>query len=271
MTQAIDAVTRPVIALTFPASAAPYSDAYRADLVRLAGLAQAAVEAAGGTALVLDSAGEDPDGPKQSIADVASIDGALILGGGDVEPALYGSEGHPSVVDADQRADDLEIALVLGALALERPVFGICRGLQLVNVAFGGTLVEDLGPQSPHKDHGPGDEMVGHPVDVVPGSRLESMLGASVSRVMSGHHQAIGMLGERLVASAFAPDGLVEAIELVGGDGDGWLVAVQWHPEHEGTPEGQMAALMGPFVSECRRRAELRAGVRASAPAAHLP
>lgn len=258
MTASPEAVTRPVIALSFPASAEAYSYAYRADLVRLTGLAAAAVEATGGTAVVLDSAAEDADGRRRSLADAAGIDGALILGGGDVDPFLYGSDGHPSVVDADRGADDLEIALILGALALERPVFGVCRGLQLINVAFGGTLTEDLGPDSGHKDHSPGEAMVAHPVEIVPGSRLAGMLGAAAD-VMSGHHQGIDTLGERLVASAFAPDGLVEAIELPAGDD--WLVAVQWHPEHEGTPEGQFAAVLEPFVAECRRRSERRAGV----------
>ncbi|GAA3690959.1 gamma-glutamyl-gamma-aminobutyrate hydrolase family protein [Arthrobacter ginkgonis] len=253
---------RPTIALTFPRSAAPYTEAYREEVSDLAACAAAAVEAAGGTAVVLDSsAGGTPDADR--------FDGALILGGGDVDPARYGSPGHPSIGDTDPAADAFEAALIEDTLAAGRPVLGICRGMQLINVVRGGTLIEDLGPDSFHKDHTPEDLMVTHDAEVLPGTRLAEALGAGGIPVQSAHHQAVRDVGRGLRVAARAADGVIEAIESVaiesaafddGGTPDGdWVMAVQWHPEHRGTVPGQFAALLEPFISQAARIARDRA------------
>jgi putative glutamine amidotransferase len=253
---------RPIIALTFPRSAVPYTEAYREEVSDLAACAAAAVEAAGGTAVVLDSSAG-------GIPDAGQFDGALILGGGDVDPARYGSPGHPSIGDTDPAADAFEAALIEDTLTAGRPVLGICRGMQLINVVHGGTLIEDLGPDSLHKDHGPEDLMVTHDAEVLPGTRLAEALGAGSIPVQSAHHQAVRDLGRGLRVAARAADGIIEAIEseAVGDDG-AWLLAVQWHPEHRGTLPGQFAALLEPFIAQAGRIARQRAE---SAPEAAEP
>jgi len=271
---------RPIIALTFPRSAAPYTEDYREEVSDLAACAAAAVEAAGGAAVVLDSsAGGTPDAGR--------FDGVLILGGGDVDPARYGSPGHPSIGDTDPAADAFEATLVEDTLAAGRPVLGICRGMQLINVVRGGTLIEDLGPESFHKDHTPGDLMVTHDAEVLPGTRLAGALGAGRIPVQSAHHQAVRDLGRGLRVAARAADGIIEAIESAaigsaefgsGAVGSGaqdtpagdWVMAVQWHPEHRDTAPGQFAALLEPFIERAGRIAEAR-GERAPEAAAPMP
>lgn len=252
---------RPLIALTAPLHSTAYSRDYSADLDRLAAAALAGIEAAGGRALVLDSSGSSIASGATELVDVSLIDGVVVLGGGDVDPALYGSPGHPDAVSVDSRADALELALIAAARGARLPVFGICRGLQLINVAFGGSLITELGPESLHKDHSPGGAMVGHEVMVVPGTVLRSLLGAPVVPVMSSHHQAVGELGEGLIVSALADDGIVEGIEVPAEPGGEWLVAVQWHPEDAGTEPGQLQALFGALVTESARRRETRLAV----------
>ena len=135
----------PLIALTAPIHSSSYDDAYGADIGRLAALAVAGIEAAGGRALLLDASGASLPADAEELVDIDAVDGVLVVGGGDVDPALYGSAGHPSINGVDRRADDLELALIHAARSAGRPIFAICRGTQLLNVAFGGTLIEDLG------------------------------------------------------------------------------------------------------------------------------
>ena len=129
--------------------------------------------------------------------------------------------------------DEYEIALVRAFMDAGKPVFGICRGLQLINVAFGGSLYQDIATQRPearlHRDAGLYDRLF-HDVGVVPGSRLDDLLGGSASRTINSvHHQAIKQLAPGFVAEAHCPDdGTIEAIRRTG---DAWVAAVQWHPE----------------------------------------
>ncbi|GAA4375694.1 gamma-glutamyl-gamma-aminobutyrate hydrolase family protein [Paeniglutamicibacter cryotolerans] len=252
---------RPVIALTTPLHSTAYSRDYIADLDRLAAQACAGIEAAGGRALLFDSSGSSIAPDATELLDIARIDGVVLLGGGDVDPAHYGSPGHPDAVRVDSRADALELALIAAARAARLPVLGICRGLQLINIAFGGSLITDLGPDSAHKDHSPESAMVGHQVMVVPGTVLRTMLGAPVVEVRSSHHQGVEELGEGLIVSALADDGIVEGIEVPAQEGGEWVVAVQWHPEDALTEPGQLQALFGALVSESARRQEARLAV----------
>lgn len=178
-------------------------------------------------------------------ADVSGFDGIVLPGGGDVDPARYGGDAAAAVYDVNPAQDDLDLGITAAAVAAGLPILGVCRGLQVLNVAFEGTLVEDL----PASDvlHTPGDDGCGelewmwHPVAVSAGSRLRGVLDADEIAVASGHHQAIRVLGDGLVATAVARDGVIEAVEHESLP----IVAVQWHPEAEGTP-GDLAA--APFA-----------------------
>lgn len=165
---------------------------------------------------------------------IAALDGVLVAGGQDVDPRRYGGVPGPGSTILDPVRDEFECALVLTAVEQRRPVLGICRGSQVVNVAHGGTLHTDI-PVGTGESHG----FLGYPaahrshrVSVTRGSTLGRLLGAEVA-VNSYHHQAVDVLGAGLVASAHAPDGIVEAIELPGAD----LLGVQWHPEMFDEPD----------------------------------
>ncbi|UNK45191.1 gamma-glutamyl-gamma-aminobutyrate hydrolase family protein [Arthrobacter sulfonylureivorans] len=178
------------------------------------------------------------------------FDGLLVLGGGDIHPSLYGQRPIAAPgYGVDERVDQAEIALVRSAAASGLPVMGICRGMQVINVAFGGTLIQDLGPASIHQVHTEAPGMSDHEVVIGPDTLLASALGAGSTMVRSGHHQAVQDLGAGLLATAEAPDGVIEAIEHE----DHWVLGVQWHPEDPDTTFGQLAALMRTFTDQCRK------------------
>jgi putative glutamine amidotransferase len=163
----------------------------------------------------------------------ARLDGILFSGGGDVQPQCYGSQAHPLVQNVDEDRDRLEIFLVNLAMRERIPFFGICRGLQVINVALGGSLYEDLVEQRPETQRHDYDvayprDYLAHPVSIQPESRLEGIIGLPAVEVNSLHHQGIRSLAPSLTASAWAPDGLVEAVELLDHP---FGLAVQWHPE----------------------------------------
>lgn len=186
-----------------------------------------AVELAGMIPVVLPPFGD----PGLAAAAVRSLDGFLLTGGEDVDPARYGAVRHEAVDAPHERRDATELALVAAARRQRIPLLAICRGLQIVNVALGGSLVQDLPTERPdtlpHAPGGPRDTRV-HDVHVNPGSRLAAAIGATQLRVNSSHHQAIDRLAEALVVTARAPDGVVEGAETAD---DWWMVGVQWHPE----------------------------------------
>ncbi|MYS93335.1 MULTISPECIES: gamma-glutamyl-gamma-aminobutyrate hydrolase family protein [Streptomyces] len=176
------------------------------------------VQRAGGLAAMLP-----PDDPAYAAATVARLDGLVIAGGPDVEPVRYGAEPHPRTGPPARERDAWELALIDAALTARVPLLGICRGMQLLNVALGGTLVQHLDGHA---------EVVGvfgnHAVKPVPGSLYAAVVPEETS-VPAYHHQAVDRLGEGLVPSAYADDGTVEALELP--SGAGWVLGVQWHPE----------------------------------------
>ncbi|TQL45044.1 putative glutamine amidotransferase [Homoserinimonas aerilata] len=201
----------------------------------------------------LDAAGADVTfvDPARSVDDpkllAASVDGVLVLGGADVDPALYGQKPVDGLYGVDARADAFELALIAAAMESGTPVLGICRGMQLLNVARGGTLVQDLGPGTIHRDDADGQAMPEHEVRVLPGTRLGGIFSADALTIRSGHHQAVDTLGGWLRVSAQAPDGTIEAIEAP----DSWTLGVQWHPEDPRADAAQLAALMTEFVAGC--------------------
>ncbi len=176
-----------------------------------------------------------PDDPERAVETVARLDGLVIAGGPDVEPVRYGAEREPRTGPPAPERDAWELALIEAALASRIPLLGICRGMQLLNVALGGTLVQHVDGHA---------EVVGvfggHPVKPVPGTRYAGIVPEETS-VPTYHHQAVDRLGTGLVPSAYAADGTVEAVELP--SGEGWVLGVQWHPEM-GEDERVMRALV---------------------------
>ncbi|MQS11484.1 gamma-glutamyl-gamma-aminobutyrate hydrolase family protein [Streptomyces kaniharaensis] len=180
------------------------------------------VQDSGGIAVLLP-----PDAPERAPDVLARLDALVIAGGPDLDPAFYGSAPHPRTeVDSPER-DVWETALLRGALAAGIPLLGICRGMQVLNVVCGGTLVQHLPDVVAADVHGGTPGKYGtHPVRPVPGTLLGGLLPESELDVPTFHHQAVDRLGAGLRVSAHAPDGTVEAVE-----GPGFTLGVQWHPE----------------------------------------
>ncbi|MEO8336163.1 MAG: gamma-glutamyl-gamma-aminobutyrate hydrolase family protein, partial [bacterium] len=160
------------------------------------------------------------------------LDAVFLPGGADIDPTTYGADPHPALYKTCRERDRVEMSLAKWALAEEKPVLGVCRGMQLINVAAGGTLYQDLADELPgaiKHDYFPfsgahySRDYLAHDVSVAEGTRLAELIGAGPQRVNSMHHQGIKQLGRGLVATAEAPDGLIEAVE---GEDDSYLVAV---------------------------------------------
>ena len=215
-----------------------------------------AVTSSGAAAVLLPPQAQ-PERAAEVVLD--GLDGLILTGGLDVQPELYGAERHPTTDPARPDRDAWELALLAGAQRRGMPVFGICRGLQLINVALGGTLhqhlPEALGPEVAKALGGEGAEapadryrigggvFAENTVEVAAGSRLAELIGAGDYGVHSYHHQGIDRVGAGVVVSATTDDGLVQAFEA---PGDDFLVAVQWHPEENSSDrrlfEGLVAA-----------------------------
>lgn len=187
-----------------------------------------AVTAAGGVPIVLSPL----MGPSLAARALDGVDGLVLTGGEDVDPAWYETAPHPRLNPPSRERDLFELALFAAARQRELPVLGICRGIQLVNVALGGTLYQDLPSERRGTvDHDPQGARTdrSHDVRLEPGSLAAGALGSAAVRVNSFHHQAVRDLAPKLVASGWSEDGLIEAVE--GAEGQPWLLAVQWHPE----------------------------------------
>jgi putative glutamine amidotransferase len=186
------------------------------------------VLAAGGVPIILSPV----LGPSYAARAMDGVDGLLLTGGEDIHPALYGAELSPRCYPPSRERDLFELALFAAARQRELPVLGICRGIQLVNVALGGTLYQDLPTDRPSEiAHDPGSarDARTHAVRLAAGSRAAQALGATDLRVNSFHHQAVDRLAPGLVATGWSEDGVIEAAE---GPGEGpWMLTVQWHPE----------------------------------------
>ena len=205
----------------------------------------AAVRAAGGRALLIAPGEPDPEG----LLDL--VDGLVLTGGGDVDPSLWDGPEHETVYQTDAARDELEIALAKLAVDRGVPTLAICRGIQVLNVALGGTLVvhvpdvvgEDVLHRLPPREPTP------HEVCVDDGCGLALIMGATRVAPMSWHHQSVDALGEGLRVVARAPDGVVEAVEH---ESHPWLFGVQWHPELTASSDPTQAALFTAFVEACR-------------------
>ncbi|MGZ4431986.1 MAG: gamma-glutamyl-gamma-aminobutyrate hydrolase family protein [Gaiellales bacterium] len=199
---------------------------------------------AGGRALVIPADPYLADDP----ADVVDmLDGLMLVGGDDVAPELYGDERHPRTGPRHERRDAVEFALLRCALERDLPVLAICRGIQVLNVLRGGSLVqhlEDVLDQRPHRED---DATYGqHEVITMPGTRLRQIFGERAT-VHSHHHQGIGRVGEGLVPTAYAHDGIIEGLE---DPARRFCVGVLWHPDAD--PGGGGAPLFQALISSCR-------------------
>lgn len=199
-----------------------------------------------------------PPGSTASAADLMSrCDGLVLTGGEDVAPALYGATPHEQLGRVAIERDEWETALVLAARSQHTPVLAICRGIQLLNVALGGTLVQDLPSERPSGiDHDPpaARSTATHGAMIAAGSRLATACGQGEVRVNSLHHQAVAAPAAGLRVVATAPDGTIEGIETV--ETDWWCVGVQWHPEDLASArDEQSERLFEAFARACRQRA----------------
>ena len=180
------------------------------------------------------------------------LDGLLIAGGVDMDPSTYGAERHPACGVTDPARDLVELQLCRWALEEGKPVFGICRGLQVMNVVLGGSLIQDIAaerPQAIKHDYFPtagfARDHLAHEVTLVPGTRLFNAFEREEILVNSMHHQGIERLGRDLVVSATAPDGLIEGAEVANGS---FAVGVQWHPEVFESRDPHVFYLLREFV-----------------------
>jgi putative glutamine amidotransferase len=189
------------------------------------------VRRAGGEPIEVNAEGERPEHI------LARVDGIMLTGGGDVDPALYGETPHATFDPVESGRDRFEIELTRAALARGVPCLAICRGMQLLNVAMGGTLIQDIPSQVPgalgHSVPEPRHH-IAHEVWVSKGSKLSALLqdhmeDGETCHVNSRHHQAVGKVAPGFEVTATSPDGVIEAMEK---PGQGFCVAVQWHPEN---------------------------------------
>lgn len=227
----------PIIAITATSRRESDGDPAR---VRLNAAYIDAVSRAGGVAMITP-----PVAPNAATAVLRSCHGLLLTGGEDVDPAWYGAEPAPRLGRVTPERDRWEIALVRAAQERRVPVLAVCRGIQVLNVALGGSLIQDIGSERPdalvHEQQSERSERT-HPVRFHPGSRLAGIMGGEAN-VNSMHHQAVERVAPGFAATATSPDGMVEGIEW--SIDDWWAVGVQWHPEEL---DGADAALFSAFV-----------------------
>ncbi len=219
-----------------------------------------AIEAAGGVPVLLP-----PVERAESVRRVfEALDGIVFPGGVDVGPDRYGAPSVHPTTHVDAVLDELELSVARLAAQSEKPVLGICRGHQVLNVALGGTLVQDLPTEMPgpvvHRQAGPRDA-VSHPIEVDQESRLGTAFGACRFEVNSFHHQGVKDLAPSLKPVAWSPDGLVEGFESTEHP---WLLAVQFHPEDLVGFHEPSRRLFAALVDACRERARRRERVATS-------
>ncbi|KUM36997.1 gamma-glutamyl-gamma-aminobutyrate hydrolase family protein [Arthrobacter sp. EPSL27] len=221
----------------------------------------------GGGEPVLLSSPEEP---------LEALDGVVLPGGGDLDPRLYGEEPGDACYDVSQAQDGLDLAIARRSIDAGLPVLGICRGHQLLNVLYGGTLLQDMDPGTvPHREPVPvpvpgAGPWAWHEVEVRGGTKVAGLYGRTAGsggqenggqehgeghgaggvtvKIASGHHQAVARVADGLVVTAVAEDGTVEALE----DPDRWVASVQWHPEALELPAEQRLAPFRAFADVCR-------------------
>jgi putative glutamine amidotransferase len=237
-------IRRPIIVIPARFSASASALRYGAEVTARRVLES--VYAAGGEPVVVHP---HAPGGRISAAEVADrlwfADGVLLPGGGDIAAHRYGATPSPSAYDVDDDQDAFDIAVARVAIERRLPLLGICRGTQIVNVALGGNLIQDMA------DAGGNHRHVTHPIAVAPDTLTAELIGATPT-ISCYHHQCIGLLGNGLRPTAHAADGVIEAVELE--THDGWYLGVQWHPEDTAADDPAQAALFSALVNAARER-----------------
>ncbi|MGW3106378.1 gamma-glutamyl-gamma-aminobutyrate hydrolase family protein [Streptomyces sp. NPDC001100] len=235
---------RPLIALPARFSATTSALRYAAEVTARA-LVEAVWRAGGEPATIHPYAPDGTADPAEVTTRLARFDGVLLPGGGDLAPYRYGAgAAHESVYDVDDQQDGFDLEVARKALELGLPLLAVCRGLQVVNVALGGTLEQDMG--GPDREH----RHVVHPVTLEPGSVLAAATGAEKVEVSCYHHQRVDRPGDGVRVTARAADGTVEGLELP--DARSWFTAVQWHPEDTAHRNAAQQGLFDALVREAR-------------------
>lgn len=210
----------------------------------------AAVYAAGGDPLLVH-----PHAPEGFVTDdevaerLAWADGLLLPGGGDMAAHWAGQQPHPSLYDVDIEQDAFDLAAARVSLAAGRPLLAICRGLQVVNTALGGTLIQDMDTENTRLGH---HRHHMHTIGIEPGSRVSDIVGDNI-HASCYHHQCLDRLGHGLVVTARSEDEVIEAVEKL--DAQGWFLGIQWHPEDTWQDAPQQLAIIEAFVAAARERA----------------
>jgi putative glutamine amidotransferase len=227
---------RPIIGITAELEAARWRTWIREAVVSPVSYTRA-IERAGGTPIVL------PPVPASSIPGlIGRIDGLLVSGGRDVDPALYDEAAHGQTDEPDHRRDRFELLITRAAIEAGLPFLAICRGMHILNVARGGSLIQHLPDQLGNDSHRPDPvKMTTHDVQISAGSKLGHALGETVAHVPAKHHQGINRIGSGLLRVAWTQDQVIEALEL---QGHPFGIGVQWHPE-----EGEDARLFEALVN----------------------
>ena len=241
---------RPFVAL--PGRLAASAAGLRTEVVAAGARYATAIERAGGLPVVVPPFTDaDADSLLTRARLVLSrLDALVMVGGADIDPARYGAARHPETEGIDPGQDSFELALLEAAITDDVPVLAICRGMQVLNIVRGGTLVQHL-PDLPSIG---AHRKVHHEVHLAAGSLVANAVGATDVYGHSVHHQAVDRVGEGLRITGRSPDGTIEALELE----HGWVVGTQWHPEDTADDDAHQSALFEALVAQARQRASRR-------------
>jgi putative glutamine amidotransferase len=231
----------PLVGVVVPLNYPGLTDETRELVVRFTRTALTTLTDLGARLLIIDPTSDTPASFDEK------VDGLVLLGGGDVDPGLYGHHSEvPNLYGVDRRCDLRTLESITQAFDRQTPVLGICRGAQMINLACGGTLIPDLGPDTPHHGHGNDPLFLDDTVFLEPKTRLFDILGRTTLTVRNGHHQAVGDVAPQLRVAARGVDGVIEAIEHR--DPETWVLGVQWHPEDTDGPAADREALFRAFL-----------------------
>ena len=236
---------RPLIAVTGVPIVAGGVLGWRQSAVASTAAYLEAVQRAGADAVIVPPV---PLGEAEAGERLRRFDGLLLTGGGDIDPALYGQDIRPEVAHVSPARDEFEIPLVRAAIEAALPTLCICRGVQVLNVALGGTLLQHISDREEliaHRNED-GSDGVLHDVRAQAGSKVMKAMGVERARTFSHHHQALDEIGPGLVPVAWAEDGVLEAVELE----DGWVLGLQWHAEATAASDPTQQAVFDALVRE---------------------